>query len=142
MNNDKLMNELISVFQNFSEINSKHYDNLNMNEVHTIDFIGKNENSNLKAITEGIGITKGAIAKITKRLESREFISSYKREDNKKEKYFKLEKAGKEVYEKHLRLHKKAFDRDKKVFDNYNDEEKQIIDKFLKDLSKDIRSRI
>ncbi|WP_297439166.1 MarR family transcriptional regulator [uncultured Clostridium sp.] len=146
MNSDKLMEELIIVFQNFSEINSKHYDknydNLNMNEVHTIDFIGKNENSNLKAITQGLGITKGAVTKITKRLEMRELISFYRKEDNKKEKYFRLEAKGKEVYEKHLELHKKAFDRDKKVFNNYNETEKIVIDRFLKDLSEDIKSRI
>ncbi|MGL5068082.1 MAG: MarR family transcriptional regulator [Sarcina sp.] len=146
MNSDKLMEELISVFQNFSEINARHYDSnyedINMNEVHTIDFIGRNDNSNLKAVTDGVGITKGAIAKITKKLENKGFISSYRKDDNKKEKYFKLEEKGIEVYEKHLKLHKKVFDRDKKIFDNYNDEEKIIIGKFLKELAEDIRKRI
>lgn len=146
MTSDKLMEELIVVFQNFSEINLKHYDNnydnLNMNEVHTIDFIGKNKYSNLKAVTEGLGITKGAVTKITKRLENRGLISFYRKDDNKKEKYFKLEKAGIEVFEKHLDLHKKAFDRDKQVFNNYNENEKAIIGRFLKDLSDDIKSKM
>ncbi|WP_297522922.1 MarR family transcriptional regulator [uncultured Clostridium sp.] len=146
MNNDKLMLELIKVFQNFSEVNSRHYnsnyDDINMNEVHTIDFIGKNIDSNLKVVTDGVGITKGAIAKITKKLEEKGFISSYKKADNKKEKYFRLESKGVDVYEKHLKLHKQAFDRDKKIFDNYNVDEKKLINKFLKELANDIGKRI
>ncbi|MHB8072679.1 winged helix DNA-binding protein [Desulfosporosinus fructosivorans] len=46
-------------------------------------------------------MTRGAISKITKKLTSKDAISSYQKEDNRKEVYFRLTDYGELLYKKH-----------------------------------------
>jgi len=146
MDNEELLKNFIEVITLFNEYNEEHfkqnYENLNINEVHTIDFIGNNKMPNVKSITRGLGITKGAVTKITTKLENKGYISSYKKEDNKKEKYFNLEYLGEEIFNKHKELHKEAIKSDKLIFDKYNNKEKELIYDFLKELKIDINRKL
>ena len=82
---------------------------------------------------------------MTKRLEQRGLIESYKNPDNKKEVYFRLTEAGTEIYQIHEDLHKEFQRRDQEVFDNITDEEfktmMQFVEKYNAHLDKEIKDQ-
>lgn len=63
-------------------------------EIHTIAVIGLNPDINCMKLSKKMGVTRGAISQIVNRLEKKNLISKYKKEDNKKEVYLKLEELG------------------------------------------------
>ncbi|MDU1314802.1 MAG: MarR family transcriptional regulator [Clostridium septicum] len=96
-------------------------------EVHCIEYIGKNEDSNVTKLSAAFRMTTGGITKITKKLLEKNFIESYRKPNNKKEIYFRLTKQGEEIFITHEKLHKEFKDRDKVVFNNISEEEFDIM---------------
>lgn len=146
MNKELMVAKLSETFQLFTEFSDKafkeNYSNLNINEVHAIDYIGRTENANVTKITNHLKITKGGVTKITQKLMIKEYISSYQTEKNKKEKYFNLTEKGKEIFIKHKTLHVEAMNRDKEIFDSFNENEKDVISNFLDILKKDFEEKL
>ncbi|CAH2215384.1 MarR family transcriptional regulator [Tepidibacter aestuarii] len=146
MNNELMLKKLNETFQLFTEFNEKgfkeNYSDLNINEVHTIDYIGRAEHANVTKITDHLKITKGGVTKITKKLIVKEYINSYQTEENKKEKYFNLTEKGKEIFIKHKTLHIEAMNRDKRIFENFDEDQKKVIDKFLDILKEDFEDKL
>jgi len=97
-------------------------------EVHCIEYIGKNKDSNVTRLAESFYMTRGAISKLTKKLMEKGYIESYQRMDNNKEIYFKLTKLGQEIYKCHEKLHKEFCNRDKVVFEGIDSEQ---LDKMI-----------
>ncbi len=85
-------------------------------EVHCIEYIGKNPDSNVTKLAETFYMTRSAISKITKKLMDKGCIESYQKPDNKKEIYFRLTEKGTEVFNIHEELHKGFQKRDQAVF--------------------------
>lgn len=146
MENKKILNKLIEIFQLVEEMNKKlflkEYDGLNMSDVHTIEYLGKNSNCNLTAISKYMKITKSGTLKIVKKLLERGEIEQFQLPHNKKEKYFSLTPQGKEIFKKHEELHKKGEERDRKLFENFSQEDKQTIFKFLQIVEDDMKEKI
>lgn len=146
MDNELMLTKLIETFQLFVEFNekdfNKRYGNLNINEVHAINYIGRTEYANVTKITQHLKVTKGAVTKITKKLMINEYISLYQKKENKKEKYFRLTKKGKEIFIKHETIHMEAIRRDKKIFKYFNESEKKVIFRFLDILKKDFEEKL
>lgn len=146
MENRKILTKMIEVFQLVEEINRKmfveEYDGLNLSDVHTIEYIGKNRDSNITAISKHMKITKSGTLKIVKKLLERGEIEQYQLPENKKEKYFSLTSNGEKIFEKHERLHREGEERESKIFDKFSLDEKKIIYKFLKTLEADIQEKI
>jgi DNA-binding MarR family transcriptional regulator len=92
-------------------------------EVHCIEYIGKNVDSNVTKLADSLYMTRGAITKITKKLINKELIESYQKPDNKKEIYFRLTEKGKVIDHIHEDLHKKFRERDQAVFDQITEEQ-------------------
>ncbi len=86
-------------------------------EVHCIEYVGRNTDSNVTKLAESFYMTRGAISKITKKLIKKSIIESYQKPDNKKEIYFRLTEPGKAIYTIHEELHKEFRERDKAVFE-------------------------
>jgi len=80
-------------------------------EVHCIEYIGRNVDSNVTKLAESFYMTRSAISKVTKKLIKKGYIESYQKTDNKKEIYFRLTPQGKEIYKIHDELHKEFQDR-------------------------------
>ena len=59
-------------------------------EVHCIEAIHELDNPNVRSLTEQLFMTRGAISKLTKRLQSKKLIESYQNEHNKKKFIFDL----------------------------------------------------
>jgi DNA-binding MarR family transcriptional regulator len=92
-------------------------------EVHCIEYIGRNVDSNVTKLGESFYMTRGAISKITKKLIEKGIIESYQKPENKKEIYFRLTSQGKVIYKIHEELHKEFQERDKAVFEQITDEQ-------------------
>jgi DNA-binding MarR family transcriptional regulator len=92
-------------------------------EVHCIEYIGRNTDSNVTKLAESFYVTRGAVSKITRKLIKKGIIESYQKPDNKKEIYFRLTKQGKVINKVHEKLHKEFQERDKAVFEQVTGEQ-------------------
>lgn len=111
-------------------------------EVHCIEYIGNNSDSNVTKLAESFYMTRGAISKLTKKLMTKELIECYQKQDNKKEIYFRLTLKGQEVFQIHEELHQEFLDRDKAVFEQVTDEQLDIILHFLERYSNHLDKEI
>lgn len=114
-------------------------------EVHCIEYIGQNKDSNVTKLAESFYMTRGAISKLTKKLIKKELIESYQKPENKKEIYFRLAEQGETVYKIHEELHKEFYDRDKPVFEQISAEQfssmLDFIEKYTKHLDGEIKKQ-
>lgn len=111
-------------------------------EVHCIEYIEKNEDSNVTKLAESFYMTRGAISKIAKKLIKKGVIESYQKPVNKKEIYFRLTERGKEIYKIHEELHKEFQERDKVVFEQVTDEQFDIMLSFVEMYRRHLDSEI
>ena len=70
-------------------------------EIHCIEYIERNEDSNVTKLAESFYVTRGAISKLTKKLIKKGLIESYQKPDNQKEIYFRLTSQGKAINKVH-----------------------------------------
>lgn len=112
-------------------------------EVHCIEYIEKNVDSNVTKLAESFFMTRGAISKLSKKLIEKGLIESYQKSDNKKEIYFRLTEQGKVIYKIHEDLHKEFQERDKAVFEQITEEQfnsmLSFVDKYNKHLDIEIK---
>lgn len=114
----------------------------NSSEIHSIEYIGKNPDSNVTRLAEAFYQTRGGISKITKKLMQKGIIESYRKPDNKKEVYFRLTPQGESIYQIHAKLHAEFNTRDKAVFEQMTEEESAIILDFLRNYSRHLDAEI
>ena len=100
-------------------------------EVHCIEYIGRNVDSNVTKLAESFYMTRSAISKLTKKLMIKGIIDSYQKPENKKEIYFRLTDQGKVIYRIHEELHKEFRERDKTVFEQVTEEQLDGILSFM-----------
>jgi DNA-binding MarR family transcriptional regulator len=74
-------------------------------EVHLLDTISQHGDENGKELAARIGVTKGAVAQIVKKLTEKRLIESYQIPENKKEIYFRLSELGKQAVRGHKKYH-------------------------------------
>lgn len=108
-----LYNKLVSLNKDKMEESLKGH---KPSEVHCIEYIGKNADSNVTKLADSLYMTNGAVSKITRKLMDKGLIESYQKPENKKEIYFRLTGQGQEVYDIHDVLHREFQERDKAVF--------------------------
>lgn len=112
-------------------------------EVHCIEYIEKNKDSNVTKLADSFYMTRGAISKLTKKLIKKELIESYQKSDNKKEIYFRLTEKGRAVYDIHEKLHNEFSERDKVVFEQVTEEQfnsmLQFVELYSQHLDKEIK---
>ncbi|AJQ59095.1 MarR family transcriptional regulator [Bacillus thuringiensis] len=111
-------------------------------EVHCIEYIENNADSNVTQLAEAFYVTRGAISRMTKKLIQKGFIESYQKSENKKEIYFRLTEEGKEIYKIHENLHKEFHERDKAVFEQVTKEEFDSIISFVEKYSRHLDAEI
>ncbi|MED4684481.1 MarR family transcriptional regulator [Bacillus mycoides] len=134
-----LYNKIVWLNKDKMEDSLKGY---NSSEVHCIEYIEKNVDSNVTKLAESFYMTRGAISRITKKLIKKGLIESYQKSDNKKEIYFRLTEQGKVIYKIHEDLHKEFEERDKVVFDQVTEEEFESILSFVEKYSRHLDTEI
>ena len=112
-------------------------------EVHYIEYIGKNSDSNVTKLAESLYMTRGAISKITKKLIDKGIIESYQKHWNKKELYFRLTSQGEAVMKLHEELHNEFRERDKEIFGQISEEQFNsmlcFVEKYSRHLDEEIK---
>jgi DNA-binding MarR family transcriptional regulator len=111
-------------------------------EVHCIEYIGQNADSNVTILAEHFYMTRSAISKITKKLMEKGYIESYQKPDNKKEIYFRLTKQGEAVSKVHEELHQEFRERDKAVFEQVTEEQYDNMLGFIEKYSRHLDAEI
>lgn len=111
-------------------------------EVHCIESIEKNVDSNVRELAKSLYMTRGAISKLTKKLMRKNLIESYQKRDNKKEIYFKLTPEGKEIFKIHKEVHKEFRERDKVVFEQVTEEQFDSMLNFVEKYSRHLDAEI
>ena len=111
-------------------------------EVHCIEYIGRNADSNVTKLAESFYMTRGAMSKITQKLIKKGVIDSYQKPDNKKEIYFRLTEQGKAVYKIHEGLHKEYQERDKAVFEQLTGEQLDSMVSFVEKYNRHLDAEI
>ncbi|CEN78302.1 MarR family transcriptional regulator [Paraclostridium sordellii] len=111
-------------------------------EVHCIEYIGRNVDTNVTKLAEYFYMTRGAMSKLTKKLMKKGVIESYQKPDNKKEIYFRLTEQGKEVYKTHEKLHKEFQERDKAIFEQVSEEQFDSMLNFIEKYSSHLNGEI
>lgn len=111
-------------------------------EVHYIEYIGRNVDSNVTKLAESLYMTRGAISKMTKKLIKKGAIESYQKPDNKKEIYFRLTEEGQVIYKIHEELHKEFRERDKAIFEQVTEEQFDSMLSFIEKYSKHLDTEI
>jgi DNA-binding MarR family transcriptional regulator len=135
-----LFNKMVWLNKSRMESSLKGYKS---SEVHCVEYIGKNGDSNVTKLAESFYMTRGAITKLTKKLIEKGVIESYQRPDNKKEIYFKLTKQGKVINKVHEELHKEFQERDKAVFEQVSEKQfdsmLSFVEKYSRHLDEEIK---
>lgn len=111
-------------------------------ETHCIDFIGRLERPNVTKIAEQMGMTRGAISKMTKRLLAKGLIEKYTLETNRKEVYFRLTEEGQVLFDEHARRHRRWEKRDMEFLMRYSAEETAVVCRFMREFNDYLESQI
>ena len=109
---------------------------LNHAEVNLLYIISTYPNENTSKLALRLGVTKGAIAQITKKLLEKELLTSFNIPKNKKEMYFELTKLGKKAISGHIQHHKQLNKGLQKYTDTLSEKEITTILTFFEELIK------
>ncbi|BCZ45714.1 MarR family transcriptional regulator [Clostridium gelidum] len=134
-----LLNKMASLNKSKMKDSFKDYKS---SEVHCIEYIGGNVDSNVTKLAESFYVTRGAISKLSRKLIEKGIIESYQKPDNKKEIYFRLTTQGEEINKIHKKLHKEFQERDKVVFEQITEEQFDSMIRFVEKYSKHLDSEI
>lgn len=85
--------------------------------------IQRNENAKAGDISQYLGITNGAVVQLSKKLEKKGYLESYRIEGNKKEVYYRLTKSGQTACD---------------GYDKYNGDMNGLIQSYIQDLDEEI----
>ncbi len=111
-------------------------------EVHTLAAIGDLSQPNVTALARHMHMSKGAISKITKRLQTAGLIETYQLENNKQKVFFRLTPAGQLLYDEHHESHSRWMQRDREFFKRYDPEVIECITNFMVDFNAYLEEKI
>lgn len=104
-------------------------------EVTFLECITRNESENASGLAKCLGVSKGAVTQLSAKLLQKELIAAGKRDDNKKEKYYRLTRRGRQLMGQHHMEHDKANRRIHAFLATATAAETDVIVRFLKCLS-------
>lgn len=102
-------------------------ENLYHSERHLIDQIGDNPDLNITQLAKHVGVTKGAISQVVKKLENKHLVRRHKRGENEKEIFLEFTHIGTEIYRKHKKVHEQSISPLEKELGNHTAEEVQFL---------------
>jgi DNA-binding MarR family transcriptional regulator len=100
-------------------------------EIHTLCVIGTMPGIKITRLSVRLGVTKGAVSKIAKKMEEKGLIEKYQNPGNDKEILLRLTLTGREAYLGHEAYHKKVFGRIIKEMKKLPREQAEFLFRFL-----------
>ncbi|HEY3389218.1 MAG TPA: MarR family transcriptional regulator [Prolixibacteraceae bacterium] len=113
-------------------------DRLYASEIHMVDVIGRNPGINVTEIAVKLGITKGAVPKIIRKLIQKGLIYRYQAKDNKRIVQFELTDKGQIAFQQHIEFHQKF---DNIIIQTFNSVSETDLH-FLNDIMSEIEQHI
>jgi len=109
-------------------------DILYASEIHMIDVIGRYPGIYVTEIANKLGITKGAVPKMIRKLLQKEMIYRYQAMDNKKMVLFELTEKGHVAFQIHAEFHQKMDQDIIKKFDSLQESDQIIFKNIMNDI--------
>lgn len=134
----RIVAELIKIAEHadaFRHGKEDFFEELNLTEVHCIHWIGTLDHANVTKVSNEMGMTRGAISKICKKLLRKNLIESYQEPENNKNIYFRITDDGKKIFAAHKITHDRKFCEKVNIAKRYDDDEQAIILRFLMDIN-------
>ncbi|HBC6258580.1 TPA: MarR family transcriptional regulator [Proteus mirabilis] len=119
----------------------KGLENYSLTELHVIHCIGEESMRNLTTISDYMAMTRGAVSKICRRLQSKGAIKKIKLADNQKEIFFILTTEGEKLFHTHELLHQQSQAKWITLFEQYDQNERLAIKRFLADVANRFRHK-
>ena len=107
-------------------------------EMRLVKIIKEQPNIHVKAIAEKLGITKGAVSQMAKKLERKGVLWKEKDEENQSRVFLRLTEKGERLYQVHGAYHRELDDFVKETLAQASEENKQFLLAFLDRLEKHI----
>jgi DNA-binding MarR family transcriptional regulator len=107
-------------------------------EIHTLCVIGTKPGIRITDVSVRLGVTKGAVSKIAKKMEEKGLIEKYQEPENDKEILLRLTLTGKKAYLGHEEYHKKVFGRIIREMEKLTREQAAFLFRFLKMMEESI----
>lgn len=101
-------------------------------ERHMLDKVGDNPDQNVTELARTIGVTKGAISQVLKKLESKGLVRKYKKAYSDKEIYVELTQSGRKVHEERGDLNRETLKPLIKELSRHSAEEIQFLISFFR----------
>ncbi len=105
--------------------------NIYRSEIHVIQLIGDRKNVHLSEIARLIGITKGTVSQIAKRLEGKGLVEKHVDENNNTRRLVRLTEKGKIACKAHVRYHLRKHSEMENYLKSLTDEQKEVVKEFL-----------
>ena len=96
-------------------------------ERHMLDQIGNHPNLNVTELAGVVGVTKGAISQLVKKLEAKGIVRRYKKSSNDKEVFIELTKTGSHRYRKHQAINDETVRTLSKELGRYSDDKVEFL---------------
>jgi DNA-binding MarR family transcriptional regulator len=106
-------------------------DQLFPSEIHTLCVIGSLPGTRITDLSVRLGVTKGAVSRIAKKMEEKGLIEKYQEYGNDKEIRLRLTSTGKKAYLGHEEYHTKAFGQIQKEMEKLTREQAVFLFRFL-----------
>jgi len=119
----ELFIRLVNSYNSMEKIPAKHgaEHGLYHSERHLLDKIGDNPDMNISELAHLVGVTKGAISQVVRKLEIKGVVRRHKKGSNDKEVFVELTKAGKVIHEKHKAINQETVNAICKQLERYSD---------------------
>ena len=100
-------------------------------EIHAIEYIATSSTTNQTDLAVDQGITRGAVSKMTRKLEAMGLLERYKYHRTQKEVFLHLTELGVKAYEGHKAYHADMWKILSEYFDSLSEEQQSTILEFL-----------
>lgn len=107
-------------------------------EVHMIEIIGTYEKITTTKLAEVLGITKGAVSQITRKLLEKNLITKVPSKEKTNQVLISLTEKGSIVYSCHRDMHKEMLDKIDELLSELSDEEKNALNKIIRVIEESI----
>lgn len=97
----------------------------------TLDVINRYPELKMSEIGNAMGITKGAISQMARKLEQLELIDKHKSQNNAKDTYLVVTDKGRQALDEYYGLHDKLYNGLFEILNQYSNHDVEIIKQFL-----------
>lgn len=107
-------------------------------EIHLLQAIGENPGKKITDLAAHVGVTKGAVSQLVKKLEARNLVVKYSAAGNEKEVLLRLSGAGELAKQGHDRHHQRFIGEVERSLGHLSEEQARFLEKFLRTVEQSV----